>query len=63
MSQGLQAIIAAAALTLLVGVFFAIQILFRRFLMKDRAKDPKSGKTPEARTRGHHKRPGLRKKF
>ncbi|MEE9584888.1 MAG: hypothetical protein V3W51_05335 [Candidatus Brocadiales bacterium] len=62
MSQGLQAAIAAAALTVLVVMFFGIHILFRRFLMRDRTKGPGVPGTRMEKEKPLHKKLKLRKK-
>lgn len=63
MSYGLQAVIAAAGLTVAVCIFFAIQILFRRFVIRDRIKDPRTrGTLMEEGKEQHHRKIKLRKK-
>ncbi|MFQ5863358.1 MAG: hypothetical protein ACE5IC_09600 [Candidatus Brocadiales bacterium] len=61
MHQGLQAFIAAAAITFLVGIFFGIQILFRRFALKDRTKKPEIRETQVEGDKQHHKKLKLKK--
>ncbi|MEK7369664.1 MAG: hypothetical protein AABZ62_08350 [Planctomycetota bacterium] len=63
MSQGLQALIAAVGLTVAVGIFFGIQILFRRFMIGDRIKDPRAqGALMEESKQQHHKKIKLKKR-
>ncbi len=62
MHQGLQAVIAAAAITFLVGIFFGIQILFRRFLVKDRIKDPRLLETRKGEGKRRHKKLKIKKR-
>lgn len=62
MGQGLQAVIAAAVITFLVGIFFAVQILFRRFLVKDRIKDPRLLEAVAEKEKRRHKKPRLKLK-
>ncbi|MFQ5957056.1 MAG: hypothetical protein ACE5KK_04725 [Candidatus Brocadiales bacterium] len=62
MHQGLQALIAASVITFLVGIFFGIQILFRRFVIKDRIKDPRLHEAQEVETKRRRKKLKLKKK-